>query len=269
MKKINLSKYCLFVLVTIIAMAIHLTVAPTSAADEKRAPTQDETRLLQIEYRLLDLNDQRKIMESMLDIAKNKDILFVPVYYHVSVKPSNQLPQSSQDTTVPVPVTRLQLTQAIKAKFPQTTKEEMNRELAQMELFSNTYNDGLKNNLPKVEMEIQNLKEEAVGIRERIDRTTNAYPSPDKPQQGAIRVLKAIYGHNCQRPSDVTAHLAAACNGRQDCKYQVDHHVIGDPAYKCRKDYIYEWQCGDDQTARYRQIVSPEASGNFATLICK
>jgi hypothetical protein len=272
MKKSNLSKCCFYVL-AFTTMLIYMQV-DLAVADEKRAPTEDETRLLQIEYRLLDLDDQRKIIENMLYIAKNKDIIFVPVPYLASGTSLDKLPKISENNAVPLPVTRLQMTQAIKAKFPRTTKEELNQQLAQMERYSSTYTNGLKNDLPKLEIEIQNLKDDAVVIRRRIDEGTkggNLAPAepPAKPHQGQIQVLKAIYGQNCPHPSDVTGHLAAACNGKQNCRYQVDHRIIGDPAYLCRKDYIYEWQCGNDQEARYEQTVSPEASGSYATLSCQ
>jgi hypothetical protein len=62
--------------------------------------------------------------------------------------------------------------------------------------------------------------------------------------QPGINVIAGTYGGNCGQPrGNVTADLAAACNGRATCAYTVDHNVIGDPAYGCAKDYVAEWAC--------------------------
>lgn len=91
------------------------------------------------------------------------------------------------------------------------------------------------------------------------------------PSHGGIAVLSAYYGLNCAqtdpgRNKNVTQHVAQSCNGRGQCTYQVNHHVIGDPAYGCEKDFRIRYRCagaGDKQA-----YVRPEASGQAAHLSC-
>lgn len=89
-------------------------------------------------------------------------------------------------------------------------------------------------------------------------------------QGSRIVVISATYGGNCGSPSGVTQHLANACEGKQRCDYLVDHQTIGDPAYGCRKDYVYRWQCegGQAHPPVQEQRVAPEASGQYASLWC-
>jgi len=94
--------------------------------------------------------------------------------------------------------------------------------------------------------------------------------SPTSERQSKIAVISATYGGNCGNPLGVTQHLADACEGKQRCDYLVDHHVISDPAVGCRKDYVYRWQCmgGDTHPPIEERTVSPEASGQYASLWC-
>jgi hypothetical protein len=41
----------------------------------------------------------------------------------------------------------------------------------------------------------------------------------------------------------VTANLAAACNGRMNCNYQINYKVLGDPARGCAKTFIVYYRC--------------------------
>ncbi|WP_137885296.1 hypothetical protein [Pseudomonas sp. 2FE] len=94
--------------------------------------------------------------------------------------------------------------------------------------------------------------------------------NPPSAEHGKIVVISAVYGGNCGSPSGVTQQLADACEGKQRCDYLVDHQVIGDPAFGCRKDYVYRWQCagGEAYPPIQEQTVSPEASGQYASLWC-
>ena len=84
----------------------------------------------------------------------------------------------------------------------------------------------------------------------------------------AIRVVAASYGKNCGAPyGNVTDHLAATCNGRQVCEYTIMTDVLGDPAYGCRKDYVAEWQCGNNPE-RGSVAAGPEA-GNGSRIVLR
>jgi hypothetical protein len=80
-----------------------------------------------------------------------------------------------------------------------------------------------------------------------------------------IAVHSAIYGANCGSPSNVSGHVAQQCEGRSICRYRIDHHVIGDPAVGCGKDFRVRWSCGG---APYRTGAGPEASGKMVFLHC-
>jgi hypothetical protein len=76
---------------------------------------------------------------------------------------------------------------------------------------------------------------------------------------GAIQVIAGTYGGNCGvAHANVSAPLAQACNGREECDYTIDYQAIGDPSFGCAKDYVAEWQCtGSSQT--YTARAEPEA----------
>ncbi len=85
----------------------------------------------------------------------------------------------------------------------------------------------------------------------------------------AIRVVSATYGGNCGAPyGNATGHLAAVCEGKTTCDYIIDSRSIGDPAYGCPKDYVAEWQCGDNPE-KLGTSVGPEAGyGKRIVLRC-
>ncbi len=87
---------------------------------------------------------------------------------------------------------------------------------------------------------------------------------------GTIRVVRATYGGNCGAPAgNVTEHIAAACNGRADCRYRIDYTVIGDPVYGCRKDYVVTYRCGNS-AEEYSASAGPEAGyGKTVHLHCE
>lgn len=94
--------------------------------------------------------------------------------------------------------------------------------------------------------------------------------NPPSAEHGKIVVLSAVYGGNCGNPLGVTQQLADACEGKQRCDYLVDHQAITDPAVGCQKDYVYRWQCAGGETYPpvEERTVSPEASGQYASLWC-
>ncbi len=84
-----------------------------------------------------------------------------------------------------------------------------------------------------------------------------------------ITVVAGTYGKNCkQLRGNKTEHLAKTCNGYGECKYKIEHQVIGDPAVGCAKDYIAEWRCGTSAVV-HSVSASPEAGyGKIVTLQC-
>jgi hypothetical protein len=94
-------------------------------------------------------------------------------------------------------------------------------------------------------------------------------PGHDRGWRSGIRVISGSYGQNCgARYENATDHLATVCDGKNVCEYVIDSNVIGDPAPGCLKNYIAEWQCGEDGP-RVSVTVSPEAgSGKRALLRC-
>ena len=89
-------------------------------------------------------------------------------------------------------------------------------------------------------------------------------PAPPEPARSGVRVISGTYGGNCGQPAgNVTAHLAAQCNGAAVCRYTVDYRVIGDPAPGCKKDYVAKWNCrnGSDRSVR------AEAEAGYGSVI--
>jgi hypothetical protein len=108
--------------------------------------------------------------------------------------------------------------------------------------------------------------------------STSATPASSSPPVAAppqrierIEVQSAVYGPNCGpgRSTDIANRLAQACNGNQHCDYRVDHHVLGDPAFGCYKDFVFRWRClGGNDGSLHEGVVRGEASGKTATLAC-
>lgn len=94
-------------------------------------------------------------------------------------------------------------------------------------------------------------------------------PAPGASTGTGIKVLMAAYGRNCRAPKpDVTAQLAAACNGKSDCTYTVDHNLIGDTAPGCAKDYVVDYVCVGGNPMVQKTGIAPDASGKSVHLIC-
>jgi hypothetical protein len=96
-----------------------------------------------------------------------------------------------------------------------------------------------------------------------------APPPPVYSASGAIEVVAGTYGANCRAPhANKTAPLAAACNGRMQCDYRIDHSVIGDPVYGCQKDYIAEWRCAGSPTVHRAAAPAEAGFGSVVSLSC-
>ena len=60
--------------------------------------------------------------------------------------------------------------------------------------------------------------------------------------------------------------LAATCDGKAVCEYTIDTRTIGDPAFGCAKDYLAEWQCGNNPQ-KGSVAVGPEAGNGTAIVL--
>jgi hypothetical protein len=90
------------------------------------------------------------------------------------------------------------------------------------------------------------------------------------PAWADIEVRSAVYGANCGSSNDVTSYVARHCDGRFQCKYNIDHQEIGDPAPGCYKDFRVRWSCGGSHV-RFRRVggaPGDEASGQAIYLDC-
>ncbi|MDP1824479.1 MAG: hypothetical protein Q8L48_14590 [Archangium sp.] len=68
-------------------------------------------------------------------------------------------------------------------------------------------------------------------------------PAPPPPPEG-VQIVSATYGGNCGAPAgNVSAVVAASCNGKAACPYVVDWQRLGDPAWGCGKDFVVAWRC--------------------------
>jgi len=92
---------------------------------------------------------------------------------------------------------------------------------------------------------------------------------PPKYTPPEISIVSGTYGGNCHVPTgNVTASLAAACNGKTSCDYVVDYHVIGDPAYGCAKDYVATWRCGPNGAIETDKAAPEAGYGSHLQLSC-
>jgi hypothetical protein len=87
--------------------------------------------------------------------------------------------------------------------------------------------------------------------------------------QGAIHVGAATYGGTCGVAyGNATKAIAAACNGRMRCDYQIDYRRLGDPAVGCRKDFTAYWECGDGSAPRFARVPPEAGFDKLITLDC-
>jgi hypothetical protein len=99
---------------------------------------------------------------------------------------------------------------------------------------------------------------------------------------GTISLLNATYDGNCNAwlAGDVTAAVAAACNGKESCAYQLcicgyDHCTealnpcVPDPAQTCAKDFSVRWHCSGEAPGVDRSAYMPaEADLSVLNLTC-
>jgi len=85
---------------------------------------------------------------------------------------------------------------------------------------------------------------------------------------GDIRIISATYGCNCGATrGNVTAHIAKQCNGKSECRYTVDHKVIGDPAYGCAKTYTVRYRCGNNPQVFEKSLPAEAGWGDQAVVL--
>ncbi|HZS40455.1 MAG TPA: hypothetical protein VFF06_26665, partial [Polyangia bacterium] len=101
----------------------------------------------------------------------------------------------------------------------------------------------------------------------------SAQPAPPPgPPTGAsgIRVRWATYGANCNPAlrGNATAALQQACDGRGQCEYRVDFHVLGDPANGCAKEFRTEWTCDNSPGERRAAAPAEAGFGSVVSLRC-
>ena len=132
--------------------------------------------------------------------------------------------------------------------------------------------------------QLEFLFHDALQTHIRISRTGNAFSGTvDQPKNSGlphgrvegrrgitISIESATYGLNCDQPiGNVTSHIAQSCNGKSDCKYFVDHTVIGDPAFGCKKNYIVRYRCSDSSSVFEKTLVEEAGWGDkFVLLDC-
>lgn len=95
--------------------------------------------------------------------------------------------------------------------------------------------------------------------------------APAPQAANGIKLHDATYGLNCKAAKpDVTAHIASQCDGKANCSYKVDHTVIGDPAFGCRKEYVANYEClhNGQSVKKASAKADAEASGKTVALDC-
>lgn len=113
------------------------------------------------------------------------------------------------------------------------------------------------------------LNQEMSGANSMPSPSPSPLPTPSPSPPAGIQVLSGTYGGNVgAAPGNATADLAAACNGKQQCIYTIDYHVIGDPMPGQQKDYVATWRC-DSCAPIFSASVPAEAGlGSQVTLSC-
>lgn len=88
-------------------------------------------------------------------------------------------------------------------------------------------------------------------------------PAYAPPVSNSIKVISATYGENCGAPKgNVSKHIAASCDGKSACSYTVDYKVLGDPAYRCKKNYTVQYQCGEGSGIKSVSLSAEAGLGN-------
>jgi hypothetical protein len=110
----------------------------------------------------------------------------------------------------------------------------------------------------------------AGGVRYRSTPGTLPMPAPSAAgPAGTITVTAATYGVSCEAAAgNVTAYVAASCNGKPACAYKVDYVAIGDPAVGCSKDFVVTWHCGEPAAPREQTAPAEAGYGAVVPLRC-
>jgi hypothetical protein len=108
----------------------------------------------------------------------------------------------------------------------------------------------------------------AAAARRELEGCQASHQNLERANQ-SIQVVSGTYGANCgQGESNKTEHLAAACNGKPQCSYEINYRVIGDPAPGCAKNYIAKWRCGSDPRVRSAEVRPEAGRGSTVVLSC-
>lgn len=100
--------------------------------------------------------------------------------------------------------------------------------------------------------------------------TTTAGTGASSEGAAGIEVIQATYGSNCGAgPGNATGDIANACNGMQNCDYQVDVRRLGDPAIGCAKEFVVEYRCTAGRPARRVTVPAEAGLGGIAGLACQ
>jgi Dolichyl-phosphate-mannose-protein mannosyltransferase len=99
--------------------------------------------------------------------------------------------------------------------------------------------------------------------------TTTAGTGASSEGAAGIEVMQATYGSNCGAGwGNATPDVANACNGTQDCDYQVDVRRLGDPAIGCAKQFVVEFRCSGGQPSKRVTVAAEAGLGGIASLRC-
>jgi hypothetical protein len=93
-------------------------------------------------------------------------------------------------------------------------------------------------------------------------------PTAPAPSSG-LNIRSATYGGNCgAAQGNTTSHLASSCNGKEDCIYNVDVNLLGDPAPRCGKDFAVSYSCAPDTTILRKDLPAEAGFGGVLKLNC-
>lgn len=93
--------------------------------------------------------------------------------------------------------------------------------------------------------------------------------TPKFEGKSGIQIESATYGGNCgAAKGNVTGHIAKQCSGKSECRYTVDHEIIGDPAYGCAKTYIVRYRCGNSRQL-FKKNLAAEAGWGDKSVVLK
>jgi hypothetical protein len=118
----------------------------------------------------------------------------------------------------------------------------------------------------------------SIGCQNSSNGGSDGAPPPDGAKDARRRacsgpasgicITSATYGPICGvAEGNVTALVARQCEGvRSSCTIHVSNSALGDPAYRCTKDFEVTWACGADATERTAYHL-PVGDENYDVLI--